>query len=217
MTVRVIIFDFDGTIADTKNTIIEITNRLAKEFGYQPLDELELAQFQHLSSREVIKRSKISLFRIPFLLKRVKEELGKEIDRLEPVTGIENALVYLKQRGYRLGIITSNSRENVDAFLEKHRLSSLFDFVYSGSSLFRKHKVIRDVLKQRKLAARKVIYVGDETRDIQAAQKSKVRVIAVSWGFNSASVLAQYQPDFLLKKPEELIEVVASLQKLKQA
>lgn len=217
MTVKVIIFDFDGTIADTQNAIVEITNRLAEEFGYKPVDELELAQLQNLSSREIIKQSKISLFKIPFLLKRVKEELGKEIDRLEPVPGIISSLISLKEKGYRLGIITSNSKENVAVFLENNGLSSFFEFTYSGTSLFRKHKVIRDVLRQKKLMAKEVIYVGDETRDIKAARKSKIKVISVGWGFNCATVLAQYQPDFLIEKPRELVEIVGSWKKLKQA
>jgi phosphoglycolate phosphatase len=53
-----------------------------------------------------------------------------------------------------------------------------------------------------------VIYVGDETRDIEAARKIQIQVIAVSWGFNSREVLAEQKPDFLISHPSQLIEVV---------
>ncbi|MGF1479556.1 MAG: HAD-IA family hydrolase [Cyanophyceae cyanobacterium] len=213
MAVKVIIFDFDGTIADTYEAIVDVTNSLAAEFDYQQVSQAELAQLKALSSREIIKRSKISIFKIPFLLKRVKEELGKKIETIEPFDRIETALSALKQQGYQLGIVTSNSEENVVAFLEKNGLDSLFTFIYSGTSLFGKHHVIRSLLKQRGVAAKEVVYVGDETRDIEAAKKSRVKVISVGWGFNAPSVLAQHQPDCLIQHPQELVQVVKNWNK----
>lgn len=208
MKTKVIVFDFDGTIADTYDAIVEITNRLSAEFGYQPVNEAELDELKNLSSREIVKKSKISPFQIPFLLKKLKLELAKEIGNLKPIAKIENNLLHLKQKGYKLGIITSNTKNNVLAFLEKNNLQLLFDFIYSETTIFGKHKVIDQFLKQNNLEPDEIIYVGDETRDINAAKKSNVKVIAVSWGFNSPSVLAQYQPNFLINHPHELIEAV---------
>lgn len=50
MTIKVVVFDFDGTIADTHDTFVEIVNRLAKNFGYQPINEEDLARLKNLSS-----------------------------------------------------------------------------------------------------------------------------------------------------------------------
>ncbi len=210
MAAKVIVFDFDGTIADSQGAIVEITNRLSGEFGYKPVNKAELYQLKNLSSRDVVKQSEISIFQIPFLLRRVQAELGKEVGELRPFTGIETYLFHLKKQADQLGIITSNIKENVVAFLENNYLETLFDFVYSGTTLFGKHKVINKFLKQNNLTAEEVIYVGDETRDIEAAKKSKVKVIAVGWGFNSSSVLAEHQPDFLIEQPKELIEVLTN-------
>ncbi|MGK7917919.1 MAG: HAD-IA family hydrolase [Prochloraceae cyanobacterium] len=208
MATTVIVFDFDGTIADTYDAILAIANRLSGEFGYKPVNKTELAQLKQLSSREIIKQSEISIFTLPFLLRRLKEELTKEIIQLNPILGIDEVLYQLKKQGYQLGIITSNIEANVVAFLKANNLLSLFDFIFSGTTIFGKHKVINQFLKQNHLTTEQVIYVGDETRDIKAAKKSKVKVIAVSWGFNSPSVLAQYQPDFLIHKPQELMKVI---------
>ena len=210
MCLKVIIFDFDGTIADTYDAIVEITNGLSSEFGYQPVEASELAQLKNMSSQEIIKQSKLSIFKIPFLLKRVKEDLAEKIGQLKPIPGIASSLLELQQ-GYRLGIITSNSQENVVSFLINNGLLSLFDFIYSGTTLFGKHRVIQKALKQHKITADSVLYVGDETRDIIAAQKSKIKMVAVGWGFNSALVLSQYHPDFLIEQPPELLKVVDSL------
>jgi phosphoglycolate phosphatase len=212
MTVKVIIFDFDGTIADTHDALVEITNRLAGEFGYKPVGQAELEILKTLSSREIIKRSQIAAIKIPFLLRRVKTELGKEIRDLKPVTGMETALFCLKEQGYQLGIVTSNQKDNVCAFLENNNLQSLFDFIYSGASLFGKHKVLEKILRQYNLQPDEVIYVGDETRDINAAKTSRVKAVAVGWGFNSPSILAQHQPDCLIYRPQELVRAIATCQ-----
>jgi phosphoglycolate phosphatase len=211
MTKKVIIFDFDGTIADTVDALVSIANRLAKEFGYIPITQEELALLRNLSSREIIKYSGISILKIPFLVKKVKSELKSKIQELKPILGIQEALLELKNEGYRLGIITSNSKDNVTDFLRVNDLDNLFDFIYSGVTIFGKTTIINNVLKQKQIKPYEVIYVGDETRDIEASKKANIKVIAVTWGFNSQEVLAKQNPDFLIHHPYELLKVVKGL------
>ena len=213
MTVKVIMFDFDGTLADTLDTLVTITNRLALEFGYKPTAPEQLAQIRNLSSREIVMQSGISIFKIPFLLKKIKGNLHNEIQYLNSIPGIKEALIQLKYEGNILGILTSNSEENVRIFLNKQGMEELFSFVYSETTLFSKHRIIRKFMKENYLSSEEIVYVGDETRDIESSKKIPIKVIAVSWGFNSREVLAKHKPDFLIHKPSELIEVMGSLQK----
>jgi len=210
MTVKVIIFDFDGTIADTLDAIVSITNRLAEEFGYKQTSQEDLAILRNLTSRQIIKQSGVSIFKIPFLIKKVKAELNNEIQELSAFIGIKEAFIELKSQGNRLGIVTSNSKENVTAFLHKNGLQELFDFIYSAPTIFGKSKVINRIVKTENIKLEDVIYVGDETRDIEAAKKTHIKAIAVTWGFNSKEVLAEQNPDFLIHKPNELIEAIRS-------
>lgn len=211
MTEKVIIFDFDGTLANTIDVIVDITNRLALTFGYKPTTPGELEQLKHLSSRELVKQSGISIVKLPFLIKKVRAELNKEIKNIQPICDIKDVLIELKAQGHCLGIITSNSKENIVDFLEKNNWQHLFDFIYSGTTLFGKSKIINKLIKQQEFKKEQVIYIGDETRDIEAARKSKIKAIAVAWGFNSAEVLAQQNPDFLVYQPQELLSSIASL------
>ncbi len=208
MIQKVIIFDFDGTVADTLDALVVIANRLAEEFGYIPIAPEELALLRNLSSREVIKYSGISVFRIPFLVKRVKAALKNKIKELKPILGIKEALIELKSEGHRLGIITSNSQENVRDFLKANELDNLFEFIYSGVTIFGKTTIINNVLRQKQIKLQEAIYVGDETRDIEASKKANIKVVAVTWGFNSQEVLTHQNPDFLINRPSELLEVV---------
>lgn len=210
MTIKTIIFDFDGTIADTYQTLITITNNLANEFGYAQISPEELLELKQLSSREILRKSKISWIKIPFLLKRGQAELNKLVVTLKPINGIEKSLEKLKERGYYLGIITSNSYENVQGFLENNQLKNIFDFIYPSIPLFRKHNAIKKFINKHGFKPEEVIYVGDETRDIEAARKCKVKIASVSWGFSDKFLLEQYNPDFLLDCPKELLTMLDS-------
>ncbi|TFI55676.1 HAD family hydrolase [Mastigocladus laminosus UU774] len=208
MTQKVIIFDFDGTIADTVDALVSVANRLAEEFGYVQITPEELNLLRNLTSREIINYSGISVFRIPFLVKKVKGELKRKIPELKPIAGMKEALIDLKNAGHHLGIITSNSKDNVTEFLKINELDNLFEFIYSGVTIFGKTTIINNVLRQKQIKVEEVIYVGDETRDIEASKKSNIKVVAVTWGFNSPEVLAKQKPNYLIHHPSELLEVV---------
>jgi HAD superfamily hydrolase (TIGR01509 family) len=211
---KVVIFDFDGTIADTFETVLQITNDLATELGYPCPTPEDVQRLRNLDSREIIRQSGIPLFRLPFLMKRLKAELRNEIHKLKPIPAMKDVLIQLKQRGTPMGIVTSNSQENVQTFLRNHDLVDLFEFTHSGTTLFGKGRVIRQLLKQHNLKPGNVVYVGDETRDIEAAKNIQIRVIAVAWGFNSAEALARQNPDFMIHQPGELTRVVRQLDSL---
>jgi len=207
---KVIIFDFDGTLADTIDILLSITNRLSAEFGFKSATKEELAQLRNLTSWQILKYSGISIFKFPLLIRKLKAELRSEIPTIQLFPGIKEVLLELTKLGFQLGIITSNSRENVLALLEINGLQGTFTFIYSGST-FGKHKVINKWLKKEHINPEEVIYVGDETRDIDAARKTGIKIIAVTWGFNSKSALAAQNPDFLIERPQELIEIMSNM------
>lgn len=208
---KVIIFDFDGTIADTFDAVLRITNRIASELGHQPPTQADVVRLRNLDSRQIIKQSGIPLFRLPLLMKQLKTELGQEIQHLKPIAGMKEAIIELGRRGHALGIVTSNSQDNVSRFLVHNGLEHQFGFVYSGTTLFGKARVLNQILKQRQLKAQDVVYVGDETRDIEAAKRINIRVIAVSWGFNTAEALIKQQPDHLVQSPNDLVAIASQL------
>ncbi|NDJ18175.1 HAD hydrolase-like protein [Myxacorys almedinensis A] len=198
-------FDFDGTIANSLDIAFHITNRLAKEFGYPTTSLEEFKQLKKLSSREILKQAKISVFVVPFLVKRFNAEFGQSIQQLPIFPGMRETLLELKQRGDWLGIVSTNSEKNIRSFLETQRLSDVFAQVVSSSRPFGKSRLIKKIVRQHGFASDALFYVGDETRDIEAARKSGIRAIAVTWGFNSAEALAAQQPDFLIHQPPDLL------------
>ena len=132
MAKKVIIFDFDGTIADTLPLLVNILNRLSGKYSYKTIEESELTTLRGKTSKEILKGLGISLLKLPFVVKSAKSEFLKELELLKLVAGIKKVLLQLKKIGYKLGIVTSNSEENVKKFLKVNNLPR-FDFVYSVS------------------------------------------------------------------------------------
>ncbi|MCX5962546.1 MAG: HAD-IA family hydrolase [Cyanobacteria bacterium] len=205
---RMVIFDFDGTIADSFSIGVKIGNQLAREFGFPTITMATIDRWQHLSSKEIIHEIGVPFYRLPKIIRRFKSDMNREIPHLQPFDGMKEALRTLRSQGCRLGIVSSNSEDNVRSFLAVQSISHLFEFVISCPRLMGKDKALKRILKKQNIQPETVLYVGDETRDIDAAKRSNIRSAAVSWGFNSLQVLAQHYPDFILTEPADLNKIV---------
>lgn len=211
MSKKILIFDFDGTLANTLDAIIEITNRFSDEFGYKKITDEEITTLQNLTSKDIIKTSKIPLIKIPILIHLIKNELNHNLPKVKPIEGIDSVLKKLNLMGYELGIVSSNSSENIHQFIQINNWHHLFKIICCGATIFGKAKVLNKLLHTQNLSPKQVVYFGDETRDIDAAKKVNIPVVGVSWGFNSRSVLAAHHPDFLIDRPAEILDVISQL------
>ena len=91
-------------------------------------------------------------------------------------------------------------------FLENNQLE-LFDFIHTTSKIWSKNRSLKTLIHDNQLKLSEVIYIGDETRDIVAAQKAGIRCVAVTWGFNSRKALEAHRPDYLIHSPQELFRL----------
>jgi len=201
---RYIIFDFDGTIADTFDLALGIYNRIAPEYNCRTAGPEDLDLFRTKKPQELLKIYGVSRLKLLSLMLRIRRELSNHIPEIKLISGMDASLREIHTRGYRMGILTSNSVNNVGKFLDINNLSGLFDFIYSGKSLFGKDKVIKRLLIHENLTPDKVIYVGDEARDIEASKSAGIPVVSVSWGMNRRELLASMSPDQMADDPKEL-------------
>jgi phosphoglycolate phosphatase len=208
-----VIFDFDGTIVDSLEICVESANLIAKDFGYQPVSLAEANALRGFSSREIIHLMGIPTWKLLFFLRRFRREVGRQVDQLQPVEGIQEMLVHLLEQGYTLGIVTANSRQNVERFLHFHGLDKLFEFIDGGKVIAGKTRALQRLARvHRKTSSpRNLFFIGDEIIDVEAAQAAGFNSIAVSWGFNTRAALAQAGPDALVDKPEELLVAINKL------
>lgn len=202
-----IVFDFDGTIADTFALTVDLFKKYATQYGFNSNDISTIELLRGMSASDAIKFLKIPIYKVPFFISSGLKEIRKNIEIILPINGIESALKSLQAEGYKMGILTSNSKENVNSFLLKNNLN-YFDFIYSGTNIFGKSKLFSRLMREKKITNKDLIYVGDEVRDIDAAIKSKIKIVSVSWGFNSKEILEKNNPDFVISTPQDLLETI---------
>ena len=210
----VFIFDFDGTIADTHRFIIEISNRLAEEFNYGIIKPHEVEHLKDKTSREIIRHLKVPIFKIPAIISKAKKELYSGIDTIKPIQGLKEILQQLDAADVRMGILSSNAAENISTFLKNHDLE-IFEFVDSTVKVWTKNTSLKKLLAKHGFQPEQVLYIGDETRDIEAAQILGIKVAAVTWGYNSQKALVAHKPDFLIQTPQELYELCRAFSRKK--
>ena len=204
----VLIFDFDGTIADTLETIVTITNRLAVSYGYPQTTPERLKYLRTLSTTELLAQSHVPLFQVPFLMRRVRQELRNEVDSIQPFGQLGDVLLALAADGHSIMIASSNAPSTIRRFLEHHGHSQVYSEVYGNIGLLGKASSLRRIMRRHRLVTGEILYIGDETRDVEAAQCQGLAVAAVSWGFSDRTALVAQGPTFLADTPEELYRMV---------
>jgi phosphoglycolate phosphatase len=197
------IFDFDGTIALTLQTLLEIFNEVGPRYGLPKVLDSDINTIRGMSARTLLKMYPLPPHQLLLLIRTMKSQLKMRMHEVKFMEGLPEALYTLKDHGHGLGIITSNSEENVETFLDVHDLH-LFNFIRSGRRLLGKDTVLRSVMKKQKLLLEDTTYVGDEIRDIDAARQAGIDIVSVTWGYNTLEALANAKPTFLVSTPQEM-------------
>jgi phosphoglycolate phosphatase len=209
MTYRTMVFDFDGTIADTLGETRRIFNELAPAYGIRQVDEHEMAGLRHLSLKQLLRHLEIPKRRVPVLISRGTGLMRGNITKLPLIGGIREVLVEMRRHVESFGILTSNAAANVELFLEAHELRKEFDFISSTTKLTGKAKHLRAIRKTFSLRHEQMLYIGDELRDVKASQKAGIPVAAVTWGFNSRESLAVAAPDHIFDHPADFLRLLS--------
>lgn len=199
-----VIFDFDGTLADSMHLFVEAVNKSAARLHHGAIEPGEVAMLRDRNPRQILRHLRIPLLRLPLVMRGIRKEVGRGVGRAGPAADVAATLGRLKKGGCSIGILTSNAEKSVREFLAGNGMD-VFDFVYSGRSAFGKGRTLRSIARR---AGGRVFYVGDEVRDVEAARRAGATMIAVSWGFNTPEALMREGPDYLATSPEQIEQIV---------
>jgi phosphoglycolate phosphatase len=203
-----VIFDFDGTIADSLALAIHIFEQLVR--GGKPLSPSEVERMRGMSLIHAGMELRIAPWKLPFLLAKGRRMMRRQIDTVQAFEGMPELVRALRQDGHKLYIMSSNSVQNIRPLLKRYKLDKDFIKLYGGAGLMGKANVLRRVLRRQKLERATTYYVGDEVRDIEAAQKAGVKIISVVWGYNNEAILRKHNPDFVVEQPADIRKVLKS-------
>lgn len=201
-----VIFDFDGTIADSQERVIAELNRIAPRFRIKPIDPRDLPRLRTLSGPAAMKEHNVAFWKLPFVVSAMRSALREHTAALDPFRGMPETLRALSEAGHRLSILSTNSSENIERFLARHQLA-MFEHVAGGSSMFGKARALTRLVRRLKLDPAHALYVGDEIRDVEAAAQAGLRSIAVSWGYADRTALARHNPTHIADQPEDLVRL----------
>jgi phosphoglycolate phosphatase len=205
-----LLFDFDGTIADSIHLGWKIANIIAPQFGRIEFTIEEFERFRSLSMHKILKELHIPLYKIPKVIAMALVEYRHLVHELEPCKGVVPMLKTLTDMHVPMALLSSNTGENLSLFLKRVQIDA-FNWVEGTSGILKKQHRIKQQIKKHRLNPKDVIYVGDETRDIDAARKCGLKVIAVTWGFHTAELLSSHDPDYLVNTPDEIVKIVSLL------
>jgi phosphoglycolate phosphatase len=203
MPFKLVVFDFDGTLADSLGGMVRIFNHLAAELGHKPVEDVAAART--MTTRQFLKHHGISFWRLPRLVRRYRALAAEDADATKMFAGLPEALASLHAGGSRLGVLSSNSEENIRRSLHANGVEELFGFVVGYPKLFGKGRALKRILRAERVARSDVLYVGDEVRDVEAARKAGVTSAAVTWGVHAESLLRANRPDHVVAEPRELM------------
>jgi phosphoglycolate phosphatase len=189
---RAVIFDFDGTIADSLKVLVEVAHDITGKIQLVDADELQRLRAMRL--KDVAEELQIPKWRWPFLVIQGRRKMANRMKEVQPFPGIADVLSTLQATKYEIFMVTSNSQRNVDRFLATTGMGAYFAQVYGNVGIFGKARVLKKVLRQHNLQPRDAMYVGDEPRDVEAAKKAGIPCVAVTWGYSSGNILNEHTP-----------------------
>lgn len=202
-----ILFDFDGTIADSEQVALCIMNEMAEKHGFRHVTPEDVDRLRRMTIADRFRELGLPLRKLPGWAKEYNELFQEAVLKVDPFPGMPELLAKLHEKGYGISILSSNAEDNIRRFLQRHNLGFIQD-VRCSHHVFSKDRMIKRLVRRYKLRQEDVVYVGDEHRDVVACKRAGVRVIWVNWGFDGVEAVAPEKPDFIAEQPSDILQFV---------
>jgi len=209
MKYKLIIFDFDGTLADTFPWVARAANKVADKYKLKKVPESEYEALRSLGAREIFKYLGIPLWKAPLIANQVLKLLSNDIGKVSMFNGMEDLLRTLSGGKITIAILSTNSFTNISTVLGSEN-TALINHFECGVSIFGKRPKLRKILKKSRALPSEAIYIGDEIRDFEAASKEGIAFGAVSWGYTRIEALEAGNPTEVFTSVDQISDKVFS-------
>lgn len=201
---ELVIFDFDGTLADTYPWFLSIFDELAEHYHLPRLEKSALEALRKVDIQNLSREYKISFVKMARIGTHLKKKMASQIEHIPLVDGMQTVIDRLHGMGIKLAVVSSNAEENVRQVLGT-RNADYFDAFECGVSLLGKKAKFEKILRQTGTTPDRALSLGDEVRDLKASRQSGMTFGAVTWGYADAETLQSHEPDALFNHPEEIL------------
>ena len=218
--IKCCIFDLDGTLLDTINSIAYYVNKTFQNHGIGTVTAEECNYFAGNGAKTLVKRaleSKNSYDEntFPSLLSEYKSAYDANPTHLTEVfSGIRELIISLKEAGLKL-VVLSNKPDFATKSIVKHFFGDIFDIVLGGIDgipLKPEPKAALDVISGFGILPSETAFIGDTATDIETGKNMGAGLsIGVRWGFRPESELLGAGADVIVSKAEEIFAEVLSV------
>lgn len=212
--IKLVIFDLDGTLIDSKEDLALNVNRVLVEMGLEKKSH-SLIQSYIGHGEENLVGSSIGLENADRLQEAMrifkKHYSANLLDTTVPYEGAYKVLSHLKKTK-QLALATNKPLYYTKPILEELEMSNYFDLVLGGDSVEQKKphpEMIERILSELKVKKEDAILIGDSLADVRSAQAAGIKICAMTYGFCEREKLVEAKPDYLLEDINELIALLA--------
>jgi phosphoglycolate phosphatase len=202
-----VIFDFDGTLADTFPFFLRSIDELAARHGFARISGHEAEALRGQTARQIMTRVGVPLWKVPRLARDYIALMGQHLEEISLFPGVPAMMQRLRNAGVVLALVTSNAEANVRRILGAE-ITDHLQLLECGTSVFGKRARLKKVLRATRVLPRAALYIGDEIRDAEAARGAGMAFGAVAWGYATPAALRSLAPDEMFSTPDEIADVV---------
>lgn len=202
------IFDLDGTLVDSFPWFLRTINDVADRFGFRRVVHEDIERLRHASTREILDSLDVPVWKLPVIARYARRLKGEAAAEISLFAGAEAMLRTLGENGVQLALVTSDSEVNAREKLGAS--ATLFQHFDCAASVFGKPAKFRRVIRRAGVERGKVIAIGDEVRDIEAARAVGIACGAVCWGYAAPAALRALGPDYTFERMDEIASALCS-------
>lgn len=199
---RLVIFDFDGTLADSFPWFRSVLNEVGARHGLRRVGPEEVEALRLLPTREILRALRVPPWKLPALTRDLRALKAEAAAGIPLFPGVPEMLRDLAGHGALVAIASSDGEASIRRTLGP--AAAPVSHFACGASLFGKAAKLRQVLRAAGVAASSAAYVGDETRDAEAAAETGLGFGAVTWGYAAPAALLARGPRWVFGAPGEV-------------
>jgi len=207
--IKAIIFDFDGTLANTLPICYYAFQNVFKEFDNKDLSSEEITGMFGPSETGIIRKN-LSHINKEHAIELYYQNYGERHEQLvNHSKEIDDLLKFIKDRGIKLGIVTGKARRSLDISLESLHMDHLFDVIITGDDVDKPKPNPEGLLKALTLLgveSSEAIFIGDSDADIHAGVQAKVFTVGVHWLLEHQTSEFSIKPNLFFKSVTEFID-----------
>jgi len=213
--IKLIVFDIDGTLADTDDYYVEkCSGILSKILPFLSNRSIESITRPLVMACETLLHAfyrVLDLFGMDGVISRLHNRISVSQDyKYEEIPGMRETLISLSSQ-YTLGIISSGGRTSTNAFLEKYKLTECISYIVSAEDCryIKPHPgPLLQIASKAGISPGDCMLVGDTIFDILCAKRAGAVSVAVKTGFDTTWVLKAHHPDFIMESVSDLPELL---------